>query len=294
MAKANEPKPTEPKPSTVAPDAKALATPKLHDSTGTPLVTLAARSQNSGPLAMYLDTAMFDQAWRAARLMASTKMVPVHFQGHPEDCFVAIELAQRLDVDPFMLMQNTYVVGQKPGMEAKLVIALVNSRGPFRGPIQWDFNGSGKDKSCTAYAVHKATNQRCEATVDWRMVEAEGWSKKAGSKWLTMPDQMFMYRSAAFLARLYCPEVLMGMQTVDELRDIIDVTPETIEPGSRTDSLANRLTAKPAPAEAIDNETGEITTPEDAPASDDGDGSGEPSDAEKAAIRAKEAAEAKK
>lgn len=69
------------------------------------------------------------------------------------------------------------------------------------------------------------------------------------------------------------------------------ITVDALDTKARTDALAQRLTA-PARAEVIDNETGEITTPEDAPPNDDGDGSGEPSDAEKAAIRAKEAAEA--
>ena len=31
---------------------------------------------------------------------------------------------------------------------------------------------------------------------------------------------MFHYRSAAFFAREYCPEVLNGLQTVEELKDV--------------------------------------------------------------------------
>jgi hypothetical protein len=52
------------------------------------------------------------------------------------------------------------------------------------------------------------------------MVKAENWLDKAGSKWKTMPEQMFKYRCAAFFARTYCPEVLNGLQTVEELRDV--------------------------------------------------------------------------
>ena len=35
-----------------------------------------------------------------------------------------------------------------------------------------------------------------------------------------MPEQMFMYRCAAFFARAYCPDVLNGLQTAEELRDV--------------------------------------------------------------------------
>ena len=35
-----------------------------------------------------------------------------------------------------------------------------------------------------------------------------------------MPDQMFRYRAAAFFARTFCPDVLMGLQTVEEVKDV--------------------------------------------------------------------------
>jgi len=174
----------------------------------------------------YLDTAKFNQLFRAAQLLASTEIVPVRYQKKPADCFVAMQMAIRMQTDPLMFMQNTYVVQGRPGMEAKFVIALINNRGPFKGPVQWEFKGQGNSRACTAYATHKITNEVCKATVSWDMAEKEGWTKKNGSKWQTMPDLMFQYRSASFLANLYCPEVKMGMMTVEE---IIDIEPENFE-----------------------------------------------------------------
>jgi hypothetical protein len=52
------------------------------------------------------------------------------------------------------------------------------------------------------------------------MAKAEGWLDKNGSKWKTMPEQMLMYRAATFFCRVYCPEVLAGVQTVDEIIDV--------------------------------------------------------------------------
>ena len=176
----------------------------------------------------YLDTAKFNQLWRVANVFAGSNLVPEHYQGKTNNCFLAIQMATRLEIEPMMFMQNSYIVHGRPGMEAKMVIALVNSRGPFTGPIQWRFEGQGKTLQCTAYATHKITKEVCEATVTWAMVEAEKWNvdkeRKGGgiqkSKWNTMPDLMFQYRSAAFLAKLYCPEVIMGMPTAEELEDI--------------------------------------------------------------------------
>ena len=53
-----------------------------------------------------------------------------------------------------------------------------------------------------------------------QMAKDEGWSTKSGSKWRTMPEQMMKYRAAAFFARVYCPNVLMGFQTTDEINDV--------------------------------------------------------------------------
>ena len=55
------------------------------------------------------------------------------------------------------------------------------------------------------------------------MAKAEGWSTKNGSKWLTMPRQMLAYRAGSFFARMYCPEVLLGIQTIDEIQDTYGV-----------------------------------------------------------------------
>ena len=60
------------------------------------------------------------------------------------------------------------------------------------------------------------------------MVKAEGWDSKTGSKWKTMPEQMFKYRAAAFWQRAYAPEISMGLQTAEEA---IDIAP-TPNPGT--------------------------------------------------------------
>lgn len=191
-------------------------------------------SEDGSDFQCYLDTAKFNQMWRASQVFANSEIVPTQYRGKPNDCFIALQMAMRCKCDPMAFMQGTYVVYGRPGMEAKLAIALMNSRGPFDGPVQWKFDGAGASRKCTAYATHQQTGEICQATVSWEMAEKEGWTKKSGSKWQTMPDLMFMYRSAVFLGRLYCPEVLYGMQTVEE---IVDVGP-TAQP---TENIAAEL-----------------------------------------------------
>lgn len=193
--------------------------------------TAASRNvvHDEGPFSNYLDTAKFDHAWRIARTFAASSMVPEHFRGKDNEanCFIGVQMALRLGVDPLMFLQNSYIVHGKPGIEAKLAIALANSSGVFTGPIQYKIEGEGKVRRWTAYATMTKTKEQVSFTVPWSMVEGEGWNTdratKGGgvqkSKWNTMPEVMGCYRSAMFLLRTHCPEVIMGMQSREELDD---------------------------------------------------------------------------
>jgi|SRR5579862_4201371 len=227
---------------------------------------------DSGPLASILDTNLFEHLWRVATAYSRSQMLPDQFRGKADDCFVGLQLALRLEVDPFMLFQSLYVVHGKPGMEAKLAIALCNARGPFSDRIAWKFSGEGMNRSCTAYAHDKATGNLCEQTVTMKIAEAEGWIAKNGSKWKTMPDMMLQYRSAAWLIRTCCPEVLMGMTTSDELQDTIEVRAEP------KNTLREKVAAAKAEFEPIPqpeptlHELGDFPRPRPEPGTQETDG----------------------
>lgn len=195
--------------------------------------------------------------WRLAMIYSRSRLVPEQFQGKPEDCCIALQMAIRLKVDPFMFMQACYVVHGRPGVESKLAIALANNAGVFRDRIKFQLEGSGASRCCTAYAHDAVTGDRCEQKVTMAMAVAEKWVSKAGSKWQTMPDLMLQYRSAMFLIRLSCPEVLMGMQSVEELTDLPPTSTGAQSPSSIAE-LTERLMAVPAAPEAKPEESTEV------------------------------------
>jgi hypothetical protein len=203
--------------------------------------TAIAPSQGGG---LFLDATMFEHAQRVSTMLSKSNMVPTHFQGNVGNCVIALNLASRWNADAFMVMQNMYIVHGKPGIEAKLAIAVVNATGKFT-PIQYRFN---KDKTgCYAYAKNAKTGELCEGTeVTIQMAKEEGWYGKQGSKWKTMPQLMLQYRSAMFFCRAYCPEALLGMQTREELIDDGTVDLEKGKDGSyrqaeTTEDLAARI-----------------------------------------------------
>lgn len=194
--------------------------------------TAASKSteiQVSNPSETHLDYLnnpdLFSHMMAVAEVFAKSEQVPQHYRGKPNDCFITLEMAHRCKANPMMFFQNTYVVYGKPGMMATLAIALINTSGLFDGGIQYETEGSDDpfDKSyrVRCYAYRKRDGERVSGPwIDWPTVQNEGWDQNKGSKWKTMPGLMFQYRAATWFGRTVCPEVLMGMRTLDELEDV--------------------------------------------------------------------------
>lgn len=159
---------------------------------------------------------------KMSTMFARSQIVPEMYQNNADNCFVACELANRMGVSPMIVMQNLYIVKGKPTWSGQACISLINGTRLF-SPLKFIFVGEkGTDSyGCYVQATRLSDNELCVGTVvDLAMAKAEGWSAKSGSKWITMPEQMMMYRAAAFFARIYCPNALMGLQTAEEVQDV--------------------------------------------------------------------------
>ena len=167
------------------------------------------------------DNASFEMAQRMAIALSKSELIPKAYQGNIPSTMIALELSKRTGVSPIMVMQNLHVIQGKPSWSSSFIIAVINSYKKFSMPLNFVLTGQGEERSCIAFTTG-VDGQRYESpAVDIKMAIAEGWVGKAGSKWKTMPELMLRYRAAAFFGRLYCPELLMGMQSEDE---VIDVT----------------------------------------------------------------------
>jgi hypothetical protein len=169
-----------------------------------------------------MDEHRFAMAQRQAKALASSSLVPAQFQNNLANVLIAIDMAERLGASPMMVMQNLYIVHGKPGWSAQFLIATLNKSGKF-SPLRYDVRGDDPDDKgyrVRAVATDRESGEACEGPwVTWKLVKAEGWDSKSGSKWKSMPDMMFRYRAAAFWVRLYSPETAMGIHTSDEVED---------------------------------------------------------------------------
>jgi len=180
---------------------------------------------------IYYDSPSFEHAQRVAKVFASSTLVPEHLRKNHADALVALGIARALGEQPLVVMQNIYFVSGRAGWSTKYKIARANRAGVFAGPIRWSTAGAGDTLAVTAYAdlVGVQGDPRVEVVADMRLAKAEGWTKNA--KYQSMPEHMLRWRSASMLIDLYCPDVMLGLPTVEE----IETMPPVLVGGSVVD-----------------------------------------------------------
>ena len=188
------------------------------------------------PVTVWTDKRQFDQLLRAANMLSQTSIIPATYQGKPQDCFVALEMATRMGVSPLVVMQNMYVVKGKPAWAGQACTMFINSCGKFSGVKHVYTGEKGTDsRGCYVTATRISDGVQVNGVeVTIAMAKAEGWT--SNTKWRNMPELMLAYRASAFFARVHCPEALMGVQLVDEIYDT-----ETSRNSKKTSTLTAAL-----------------------------------------------------
>ncbi|MBQ6250204.1 hypothetical protein [Ruminococcus sp.] len=165
----------------------------------------------------------FRESYKLASVLAKSSLVPQQYQGKTEDCALAIDMAERMGVSPLMVMQSLYVVKGKPSWSGQACMSFIKAK---YGDAQPVYTGQrGTDTRGCFVRVIKPDGEVIEGTeVTIAMAKSEGWM--SNSKWKNMPEQMLAYRAAAFFARVYCPEILMGVSVEGEVEDMHPSQPQ--------------------------------------------------------------------
>jgi len=205
---------------------------------------------------------MMDKAYKFAGIMAKSDIIPVHYRDKPENVFIAVQTAYRMNLDPMLVMQNTFTISGKLGMNSTFAISLANSSGLFIGGIRYKvktldeniegevafYEGNVKKQKkvyflniqVTAYTNLKSNGEEISYTIGMKEAIAEGWTTKAGNKYQSLPELMLRYRAATLLIRTHAPEVMNGMHVVEEIEDFTlsrDITPKAQTLSARLDKF---------------------------------------------------------
>jgi hypothetical protein len=221
----------------------------------------------------------FQVAQRMAQALASSTIIPRDYQGNLGNCIIALEMANRLNTSPMMVMQNLYIVNGRPAWSSQYIVAMINASHKYKTELQYDLRGTGESMSCYAWAEDMNGHKVVGPTITMAMAKDEGWLGRNGSKWKTMPEVMIRYRAASFFGRLNCPDMIMGIYSTDE---VVELGPDAYRDVDPEEKVRKEIKAQAnqVPADIkVDEETGEVQEPIAGSDSEHPDGSGKHSEA---------------
>lgn len=202
--------------------------------------------QPAAPVVTYVGAASIEATARAlvdahkiGTALCRTSFVPKHFQGKPEEAAAAILYGAAIDMDPITALQNVYVIGGKPALYARTMVAKVLAK----GHEIWTEEES--DGSVTVCGRRKGSDK--VETVTWTSEMANRAGYTSNAKYKTDPRSMLYARASGDVARRIAPDALLGFShNVEELR----IDPENVAPTTQQPSgLGAVLSQQPEPTE---------------------------------------------
>ncbi|MBV4366252.1 RecT family recombinase [Erwinia phyllosphaerae] len=194
---------------------------------------------------------LFNRLQVLANVMANSgEMVPAHYRGKPETCMATAMQAARWGMDPFAVAQKTHIVSGTLGYEAQLVNAVITTMAPTKDRLHYDWFGLWEN--VIGKFVEKTSSKGNKYIAPgWSLADEKGvgvkvWATLRGEDtpreltlylsqaqvrnstlWASDPRQQLAYLAVKRWARLYCPDVILGVYSDDELGPRVekDITP---------------------------------------------------------------------
>ena len=193
------------------------------------MTTDITTTNQEGNTSIYQSVDSFEFAQRQAKSLCESNLVPVSYQGQKglSNCLVALEMSKRMNLSPLTVMQNLNIIHGTPSWSAQFISSQILGCGRFKN---FDYVVSGEGASLSVYceAIRVEDSKKVKGTsVSMKMAREEGWTRN--SKYSSMPELMLRNRAATFFGRQYIPDLLLGVQTSEEVVDIqpLNVTPQS-------------------------------------------------------------------
>lgn len=214
--------------------------------------SLALAPSGASAFSLLMDPTSLQTLDSVATMMSTGKVtVPQHLrapQGSKGDCFAIVLQSMQWQMNPFLVAQKTFLVNGVLGYEAQLVAAVINNSGVIVDRFNFEWFGDwtkiiGKFKEITSTKkVDEATGLPKKYIVPaWNLADEAGlgvkvWATLRGETrprvlellmvqartrnstlWTEDPKQQLAYLAQKRWARLYAPDVILGVYTPDEL-----------------------------------------------------------------------------
>lgn len=162
----------------------------------------------------------FKDNWEIATQLAQSDIIPDNYKKKPANVVIAIGIANQMNLDPFIVMQNLSFIKGKTSWSGSFCRTLIERTGKFKD-LELNYIGEkGQDSyGCYLSATRVSDGKKINGPeVTIAMAKAEKWT--SNPKWSTLKDLMLAYRCQSYFCRIHCPEAMSGIYTTEEIEDI--------------------------------------------------------------------------
>lgn len=193
---------------------------------------------------LILRPASFNELAQFANMAAKSAMVPPGFRNKPEDIMLAVQMGSELGLAPMQSLQNVAVINNRPSVWGDALIGLCRAS-PLCEDIAERIEGEGDNMVAVCTAKRRGATP---VTVRFAVADAKkaGLWGKAGP-WQQYPQRMLQMRARGFALRDAFPDLLKGLITAEEARDIPADKSDTFT-GPTIEARAEVVTPEPEPA----------------------------------------------
>lgn len=144
----------------------------------------------------------------------------------PESVLIAMQLGAELGLGPMTAIQNIAVINGRPSIFGDAALALVRGSGLLEKYVEEEVGEAGKDSFGWKISATRRGGQTGSETFTIGDAKVAKLWGKSGT-WTDYPRRMLKFRARGFLLRDMFGDILKGLKTFEEARDIepINVTP---------------------------------------------------------------------
>ena len=170
--------------------------------------------------------ASLEDAFRFANAICASGFAPRGME-KPESVLIALQWGAELGLTPMAGLTNIAVVNGRPALFGDAALALVRSSGQLEDYKEEETGEAGKD-SYGWKVIVKRKNQSPQSET-FTVADAKAaklWGKTG--PWTDYPRRMLKFRARGFVLRDTFGDILKGLRTAEEVRDMpepVNVTP---------------------------------------------------------------------
>ena len=175
-----------------------------------------AITKSAGP-SMVLRPTSFNELVQFAQMAAKSAMVPASYKGQPESIMLAIQMGSEVGLAPMQALQNIAVINGRPAIWGDAVVGLCRQSPHCRDIIE-TIAGDGDNMTATCTAIRAGAEPVVRSFSVADAKKAGLWGKSG--PWQQYPTRMLQMRARGFAVRDAFPDVLRGLITAEEARDM--------------------------------------------------------------------------